>query len=77
MPVYSYECKICGKKWENVRKVDDRYNEKCGCGAQAAVVMSLTAKPVVYEFYSESIGAQITGKKQRERLMKEKGLAEV
>lgn len=76
MPIYSYECKICGEKWEGFRKMNDRHNEKCFCGAQAAVVMSLTAKPVVYDYYSEGLGCHITGKKQKSKIMKKKGLEE-
>lgn len=76
MPIYCYEC--CGQKWESYHKVDDRKNEFCSeCDELAEQVMAPTQRPIINEYYSENLGAQVTGPKQRERLMKAKGLEAV
>jgi len=75
MPIYKYECQKCRTQWDEVHTVDERMNEE-HCGVTAIRLISPTAKPQVYNYYCEGIGAQITGPAQRAKLMKQKGLAD-
>lgn len=75
-PVYDYECKDCGLIWESVNKIENRNSEKCKCGGRVKLLISTSAKPVIYEYYSEALDAHITGPNQRRKIMKEKGFAD-
>jgi hypothetical protein len=46
------------------------------CGRIAKRILSPPAKAVVYEYYSENLDGQVTGKKQREELMRQRGVSE-
>ena len=41
MPIYNYECKKCGRKYESLQKMDTK-TIKCGCGEDTEKVPSLT-----------------------------------
>ena len=76
MPIYEYEC--CGMKWEIFHNVADRGEEFCPvCDEKAERLISETARPVIQEYFSENLGAQVTGPKQKQQLMKSKGLEAV
>jgi len=77
MPVYDYACQSCGLEWEAYHEIEERNSEWCDCGELAKRIYFMNGKPVVYEYYSENLGARITGPAQRQRLMKEKDLSEV
>ena len=76
MPIYEYKCGRCKRQWENFRKVADRNFMSC-CGRPAQRVITPVSKPVVLDYYNESIDRQITGPKQKERLYKELDVHEV
>ena len=77
MPLYSYVC-ICGREWDAFHSIEDRDNEKCShCGISAKRILSFTSKPIIMEYYSESLGAVITGPQQKSRIMKEKNVSKV
>lgn len=64
--------------WEAWKKVDSRDDEFCEeCGKRAVRIISRQARPVVYEYYSESLDAYITGPQQKSRILKEKDISEV
>lgn len=75
MPSYEYFCAHCEKRYEAYHAVAERDNETC-CGHPAFRMLSVPAKPVVCEYYSESLGAHITGPRHRDRVMKEKNISE-
>jgi len=75
MPLYDYGCNVCGRRWTDYRRVADRDNMTC-CAKQADRYLSVTSKPVVYEYYSENLGTQITSPKQKQRVMKEQGVCD-
>jgi len=76
-PLYEYECDYCGKGWEAFRSVEFRDRESCShCGGAPKRVLSFNSKPVVQEYFSESLNAVITGPKQKARLLREKNLSE-
>lgn len=77
MPVYDYYCDDCGLEWEEYNDVRNRDNEKCACGLPAKRKFQLNARPIVLEYYSEGLGAYITGPKQKSQVMKEKNVSEV
>lgn len=79
MPLYEYVCKDCDPDyiWEAVHKVDVRMEEYCNvCSKKAEILISTASRPITYEYYSEQLGAQITGPNQKRRLAKSKGLEE-
>jgi len=73
MPLYNYKCEKCGKSWEEYKTICERNDVSC-CGETAEKIIAPTAKPIVYEFYSTSLDAHITGPAQRKKLMKERNL---
>ena len=77
MPLYEYRCDDCDKEWEGMNRIASRENEKCPtCAKNATIVMSPGMRPVIVEYYSENLQAQVTGPAHRKELMKAKGLEE-
>ena len=75
-PIYEYKCS-CGSHYEVHHSVENRDNEVCpDCGYKPQRICSVPSNPVVYEYYSESLDAQITGPKQKSQLMKAKSVTE-
>ncbi len=75
MPIYTYQC--CGGTWENLHVVDDRANELCEtCGQHASITITNTARPIIYEYYDNGLGKQVTGPKHRTKLMRSGNLEE-
>jgi putative FmdB family regulatory protein len=72
-PIYEYHCDECGRTWEQLHSIDDRNEEQC-CGQDATLLISVGARPVIYEYYSENLESQITGPKQKAHVMREKGV---
>lgn len=78
MPLYSYHCDKCGRDSELFNTVENREYATCGtCFERMTKVLSNIAKPVVLNYYSEALGAHITGPKQKSQVMKEKNVSEV
>lgn len=76
MPTYVYGC--CDKEWENLHTISERNTEVClNCNGNAEIVIQPTQRPVVMNYYSESLNARITGPAQKKRLMREKSIEEV
>jgi hypothetical protein len=58
--------------------VELRDTEVCKeCNDPATRQLAPPARPVVYEYYSESLDEMITGPAQKARIMKQKGVSEV
>lgn len=76
MPIYRYHCSSCGKECEIFNSVENREYAFCECGSPMRKVFSLISKPIVYDYYSENLGARITGPQHKRRLMKEKNVSE-
>lgn len=77
MPMYEYECLACNEEWETVRTVDTRMEENCAyCGEKAKLLISVGARPIIEDYYSENLGTIVTGPKHRKELMRAKGLEE-
>ncbi len=72
MPLYEYECKKCGKIKEEFFYVKDMAKKiKCECGDSMDKIISMHTRPVVLDYYDETLGARVTGPKQQKRLMRE------
>lgn len=75
MPLYTY--KHCDKIWETSRLIKDRDNVHCQlCGQKADKLVDEIRRPIFMEYFDEGLGTQVTGPKQRQRIMKSKGLEE-
>lgn len=71
MPNYTYRCFKCQRSWEQVHVISDRKSEKCpACGVEAQIIITASSYPVVYEYYDDGLGVQVTGTKQRRQIMK-------
>lgn len=76
MPLYEYKCS-CGNHWDAFHSIEFRDSETCECGLKADRVWAFPqGRPVVYEYFSENLDAQITGPRQKQRVMKEKDVSE-
>lgn len=76
MPIYKYRCDHCSLEWEAFRSVEKRSESICTCGRLAKIIISPTAKPVIYEGYNEGLGTYVTGPAQKRRIMRDKNLEE-
>lgn len=76
MPLYNYHCENCGLDLEKFNTVENREYMACNCGYPMTKIMSAISKPIILEYYNEGLGAVVTGPRQRQRLMKAKGLTE-
>lgn len=80
MPLYDVRCPSCAVTWETLGRVDAVI--VCPtCGRHAARLISA---PVVIAdnldaraYYDDGLGAKITSRSQRRRLMRQKGVEEV
>ncbi len=79
MPLYDYFCPSCDSEWEGFNLIDDRRREECKlCGSMADIRPAKIASiSMVYPYYSEQMGAEITSSRHREKLAREKGLAPI
>jgi putative FmdB family regulatory protein len=77
LPLYEYKCPSCECRYEAVHPVQFRDFDICpDCGERTNRLLSQPAKAVIYEYYSENLGAVVTGPKQKKKLMEEKGVSE-
>lgn len=71
MPIYEYECKKCGDSKEVFYYVKDMAQRiACECGDSMDKVISMHTKPVVLDYYDETLGARVTGPRQQKQLMR-------
>ena len=48
MPIYQYSCNSCGKRFEELRKIESRHQAKCECGSSATLQIS-KANPILFK----------------------------
>lgn len=76
MPIYTYAC--CGEEWESFRTIKNRRRERCKqCDKKATIIITLTSRPVVKDYYDDGLGERVTGARHRKHLMRQKDLEEV
>lgn len=77
MPTYVYECKVCQRRFEAVRSVDQRNGVVCAnCGGETQIVISRVAVHAFEPYYSPTFKRYVTSRGEKARLMRQKGLAE-
>jgi len=79
MPMYDFECAVCGRTFESFAHVDGRYDIVCPyCGGQANVVILST--PAVHfdidPYYDKGLGCVVKSRADKRAKMREKGLEE-
>lgn len=76
MPLYDYVCD-CGKEREDVclkiSEIDTPVVCECGESMRRTIPRN-QGKPVIYEYYSENLGTQITSPKQKKAVMEARGV---
>ena len=78
MPLYDYECQVCGAAKAEFRSVATR-NECPGCDLCKAPMVKIISGYAVHgdmDYFDENLGVQIKSRKHRERVMKEQGVTE-
>ena len=75
-PVYIYHCGKCERSWEALHWVSERDEEWC-CDTRAGRrIPKSQGRPVVHEYFSESLNSMITSPKQKRKVMRDKGVEE-
>lgn len=77
MPLYDFKCSGCGITEEIfIRSFRDKDKVKCAtCGKKMDSIITITAKPVVFDYKCPYSGGHYTGPADRERKLKAKGYA--
>lgn len=76
MPLYQYHC-ACGNLWEATNSIEGRNDETCEkCKAPAKIDVAKGGKPVVVNYFSEHLNRQITGPKQKKKVMRQMNVEE-
>lgn len=79
MPIYEYECPICGLITEQFNTIEDRHRNapEC-CGITSKLIISKPANPYVsgYPYYDPILETEVTDPMHRKRLMKKYNLEE-
>ena len=79
MPLYDFLCTICKTEYEDIfRSVADKDRTHCSkCSAFMISQITIRSNPQFYEGYDEQLDAYLTGPKQKQRVLEEKGLVEI
>ena len=79
MPMYDFECVVCGKTFESFASVEHRYDIVCPeCGGQTRIVI-LSTPAVHYDiepYFDKGMGCVVKSRADRRRKMIERGLEE-
>jgi len=82
MPLYDFECKKCGKVFDEISTIEKRNKVKCKCGGKTKILIrelrnSLDPfKPYVLENGVDE-PTLITSRQQRNELFREKGIDQI
>lgn len=69
MPIYCYKCKNCGKEFENINRVEDRYKQKCvECGSEVDILVQPTAFHIFKPFMHPNLTSKPVLVKSRKHL---------
>jgi putative FmdB family regulatory protein len=77
MPLYDYQCPACGQLEDVWARMDEVELPCPGCGAamRRQITRRWHAHPDL-DYYDETLESYITSRRQRERLLRERGLSE-
>jgi|TARA_R100000008_G_scaffold84652_2_gene72640 putative FmdB family regulatory protein len=77
MPIYSFECRDCGRKGDVHRKVADRGNPvKCPCGKEMNRVPERFTADTFEPYYDEGLGSDVYSARDRKAIMNQLGVVE-
>lgn len=71
MPLYKVKCEKCGKVFEEVAKVDDRYGIKCECGGDTKIQICPTVFHIFEPFDHPNLGPKPVHIKSKQHLKDE------
>ena len=79
MPMYDFKCLNCEMEFEAFFPV--KYKDTGSCpyclSRDTESLITIRSAPQFYEGYDEQLDAYLTGPKQKQRILKEKGLVEI
>ena len=77
MPIYQYTCPECGL-YEAMKPVETRLTALCPqCHEPGVLQISLPSRLAPLDYHDDGLGAHVTSRDQRRRLMKAAGVEEV
>ena len=77
MPIYSFECRDCGRKGDVHRKVADRGNPvECPCGKEMNRVPERFTADTFEPYYDEGLGSDVYSARDRKAIMNQLGVVE-
>ena len=77
MPIYSFECRDCGRKGDVHRKVADRGNPvKSPCGKEMNRVPERFTADTFEPYYDEGLGSDVYSARDRKAIMNQLGVVE-
>lgn len=71
MPLYKVKCKECDKIFEEVAKVDERYNIKCKCGGDTEIMICPTVFHIFEPFFHPNLDKKPVYIKSKKHLKEE------
>ncbi len=74
MPIYEYECRACGRRFEVLQKVDSDPIEVCSCGVKGKLRKLLSAPMIQFKgsgWYVTDYSGKNNGDKREEAEKKE------
>jgi len=80
MPIYEYECRKCGHRFEERRGVDDRHNvscQRCGSKTIGIVIGPVSVHTDLEPYYDVQLGCHIKSKQHKRSVAKDMGLTDV
>ena len=77
MPMYDYECLKCGEEFEAYAPVENRKQTRCPeCRGKSRILIYKVQAVTFVPYYSHALGAYIGSRREKQRIMQEKGLEE-
>lgn len=78
MPLYDYQCKKCNCEFEEVQKIEDRYNVPCPkCGRKSDLLITCSKRDWFRVHINEDFDGtpiEVTSKKHLKELCKKHGV---
>lgn len=77
MPLYEYECKDCGARFDRFNTVANRKDMRCECGGSCDIIITSVFRPMIMQpYYDTGLGCVVDSYSDRKRKMKIAGVEE-